>query len=141
MTATADPLQHTTDGLRLLYRSVDAIGNVEATEHCVVPIDTVAPTPKAPHAATVRRGKVAKLGYRIVDPVPNGGTASVKIVVKTAKGKSVTKLTYRAVAVNSSETARFKCKLARGSYRFFVYATDAAGNRQTTVASNRLVIR
>ena len=36
---------------------------------------------------------------------------------------------------------RFTCKLARGTYRFTVYATDAAGNRQAKTASNKLVVR
>ena len=72
MTVTTDPLKHTTDGLRLFYRSVDAVGNVEATERCIVPIDTVAPATRAPRAARVRRGNQAELRYRVVDPaLPN----------------------------------------------------------------------
>ena len=32
-------------------------------------------------------------------------------------------------------------KWKRGTYRFYVYATDAAGNVQARVAANRLVVR
>jgi hypothetical protein len=36
---------------------------------------------------------------------------------------------------------RFDCTLARGTYRFTVYATDLAGNTQAKAASNRLVVK
>jgi hypothetical protein len=60
---------------------------------------------------------------------------SANKVVKTLgpyKGKGVNKLLY----------ATFACKLARGSYRFYVYATDTAGNAQVSPAgSNRFTVR
>ena len=45
------------------------------------------------------------------------------------------------VAVNRRLAASFVCRLAAGQYRFYVYATDAAGNKQSRVASNRLTVR
>jgi hypothetical protein len=44
-------------------------------------------------------------------------------------------------AVGKSLRARFVCWLAKGSYRFIVSATDAAGNTQVAPASNRLRVR
>jgi hypothetical protein len=37
--------------------------------------------------------------------------------------------------------AHFRCRLAAGAYRFFVYATDEAGNRQIVVGANALVVK
>ena len=45
------------------------------------------------------------------------------------------------VKTGVGSTASFRCKLARGKYRFYVYATDPAGNKQVKVASNRLTVR
>ena len=38
-------------------------------------------------------------------------------------------------------TATFRCTLAKRTYRYYVYATDVAGNRQNKVAGNRLTVR
>ena len=38
-------------------------------------------------------------------------------------------------------TVKFRCKLATGKYKFFVYATDAAGNAQSNIATSRLTVR
>ena len=43
--------------------------------------------------------------------------------------------------VNTALTARFRCALRPGTYRFSVRATDAAGNPQANVASQRLTVR
>ena len=37
-------------------------------------------------------------------------------------------------------TTSFTCKLAAGSYRYFVYATDQAGNHQVKVGVNTLTV-
>ena len=37
-------------------------------------------------------------------------------------------------------TASFTCSLAAGSYHYFVYASDAAGNAQVKVGSNSLTV-
>ena len=47
---------------------------------------------------------------------------------------------YGAV-LNTPLVARFACRLAAGHYRFSIYATDAAGNVQSSVASNTLTVR
>jgi hypothetical protein len=125
----------------LHVRALDGAGNWGATVSRAVRVDTVAPATRAPYRAAVRRGRVATLKYKVLDPAPNGGTATVTIRVKTLGGRTVRILLLEGRAVNVVRSATFRCRLARGTYRFFVYAADAAGNRQTAVGVNRLVVR
>ncbi len=121
-------------------RSRDVFGNA-STSSFVVRLDTRRPTPKAPYAATVKRGSSCGLRYEVVDPTPGSPTAKVKIVILNAHGRQVWATTLGSRSVNKNLTCRFRCTLARGAYRFSVYATDAAGNTQTKVASNRLTVK
>jgi photosystem II stability/assembly factor-like uncharacterized protein len=137
---------HTNDGAHTVsYRGVDKAGNVETAKSCAVKIDTRRPATKAPSSATARRGRTAALRYRVLDTVPNGGTASVTIKVKNRAGNAVRtlKLGLRAVNTAGVLTARFTVPRTwnRGTYRFFVFATDAAGNTQASIPSNRLVVK
>ena len=46
------------------------------------------------------------------------------------------------MAVNKLLYKTFTCRLARGNYRYYVYATDLAGNVQVLpVGSNRLTVK
>jgi hypothetical protein len=132
---------HSDDGIHTIcYRSADNAGNVEPTQKCTVLIDTSAPRPVANWAATVTRGQTASLRYFIADRRPGSPTATVTIRVRTLRGGLRCKLVERNVLVDHHLTATFHCRLARGRFRFFVYATDAAGNRQSVVASNTLQV-
>ena len=75
------------------------------------------------------------------DAAPNGGTAAVRIEIRDAKGKLATKLDLGAQPVNRQLAARFRCTLAAGTYTFSVLATDAAGNPQRSIGSNKLKVR
>ena len=133
------PADHSGDGAHTVsYRSTDQVGNVEQSRNCRVMIDTSAPRPVASWAASAVRGKTASLRYFIADHRPGSPTATVTIRIRTLAGGLVRRLVERNVAVDQHLTATFTCRLARGRYRFFVYATDAAGNRQSVVASNGL---
>jgi hypothetical protein len=122
------------------YYSTDNNGDTETTRSCAVGIDTRAPKVVANWAATVRRGRTASLRYVVDDPRPGSPTAGVRIRIAAANGRGAKTLTVSQVAVNAKLTTRFVCNLARGTYRFSVYATDAAGNAQTKVGSERLVV-
>jgi hypothetical protein len=136
------PADHSGDGLHtVFYRSVDEAGNREAAHTCAVRIDTRPPRTVANWAASVRRGNWAGLTYYVSDPRPGSPTATVTIRVKTSSGRLVRKLRSVGVAVDKRLVARFVCRLAPGRYRFFVYATDAAGNGQSKVGSNKLTVR
>lgn len=136
------PADHSNDGTHtVLYRSVDGAGNVETPRICSVNIATCAPKPVADHAATVAHGRTATLAFSVGEPRTGLATAHVTIKVKTPAGRLVTTLTRGAAALNTPLVARFTCRLAAGHYRFFVYATDAAGNTQSSVGANRLTVR
>ncbi len=137
----AAPADHAGDGTHtVLYRSADQAGNAEKARSCTVNIDTRPPRPIANWAATVKRGDTASLVYYVGDPRPGSATATVTIRVRTSAGRLLRKLVVRGAAVNKRLSASFVCRLAAGQYRFYVYATDAAGNRQSRVASNRLTV-
>ncbi len=133
---------HTMDGRHVVsYYSVDAAGNVEVAKTFVVRIDTRRPVPKAPYAAAVLRYRYVKLRCFVADAKPCAGRAALKILVRNRSGKIVRTLKCASVRTGVWLAPRFLCKLPRGTYRFYVYATDAAGNTQLKVASNRLTVR
>lgn len=103
--------------------------------------DTIRPTVAAPAKASVVRGKKATLRYRVDDAEPNLGTASALIRIKDRRGKVVKALRPGAVTVNTPQRATFVCRLAKGTYIFSVTATDAAGNRSSNTAVNRLTVK
>jgi len=84
---------------------------------------------------------VATLRYQVNDPSPNGGTATVVVVIKTKAGKVVKILRPGATSVNTPRALRYRVKLKTGTYVFTVTATDAAGNVSTTNGSNKLVVK
>ena len=125
----------------LVYRSTDVVGNREADESVTVRIDRLRPVTRAPKAASVVRGRTATLQYRVNDARPGSATAKVTIRVKTLGGTTVKTITVEKAKLNTLLRASFRCKLAKRTYKFFVYATDSAGNTQSKVGSNRLTVR
>jgi len=138
----AAPADHSGDGAqKVLYRSVDRAGNVEEARTCRVGIDTQRPTPQAGGPAGVRRGDVAHLRFTVADRVPGSPTATVGIVIRGRSGAVVVRATRQRQRTNAGLGYRFRCDLPQGTYTYSISATDAAGNRQTAVASSRLVVR
>jgi hypothetical protein len=136
------PADHTNDGAHtILYRSADKVGNLEKTRSCTVNIDTRRPTPVAKWAGSAIRGARTALRFYIGDPRPGSPTATVTVRIVDSHDKLAKKIVLAAVKVDTYQNYIFTCWLPRGTYRFLVYATDAAGNRQTHVAANRLVVR
>ena len=121
-------------------RARDVYGN-SATRTFSVRVDTKRPTPQAPTAATVTRGRTATLKYKIVDARPGSPSATVTIRVRNARNAEKWRVILKNKPVNKLLGYAFRCSLPRGTYRFLVTATDAAGNRETKPASNKLVVR
>jgi hypothetical protein len=137
-----NPFQITAQGRSTYkYRSSDAAGNVGLAKTFTVKVDTRRPTTWAPYPAHVVRGSTATLQYDVEDASPNGGTAMVTIRVKTLLGKVVKMLKLGVKPVNKLLSAKFRCTLAGRTYKFFVYAKDTAGNEQSKLGSNRLIVR
>jgi hypothetical protein len=117
---------------------VNAVGGPSATR--AVRIDTQRPSTQAPSAASVQSGDVARLPYMVSDPPPCAGWCTAQIKVKDGHGTVKFSHTYGHAHSDVLYQAAFRCRLAKGVYHFYVYATDAAGNKQANVASNSLIV-
>jgi uncharacterized cupredoxin-like copper-binding protein len=103
--------------------------------------DTVKPTVLAPSAAKAVKGKKATLKYQVNDAAPNLGTATAVIKIKNKAGKVVKTIKPASAPVNAAQQTTFTCKLAKGKYKFYVTATDAAGNLSSNTAMNKLTVK
>ncbi len=138
----AAPADHSADGVnKVVYRSTDKAGNVEAKRSQLVLIDTRRPTPVANWRASARRGARTALRFFVGDPRPGSPTATVTIRIRNAHGALAKKIVLTGVRVDTVTDYAFTCWLPKGAYRFAVAATDAAGNPQTAQALNTLVVR
>jgi photosystem II stability/assembly factor-like uncharacterized protein len=134
------PPDHSGDGVHeLWYGAVDSNGNVEPAYYVPVAIDTVRPRLTAVRSSPVFRGKVAKVRFRVDDI----STTRVDVVVKIRHaGRSAVIKTVRArVRPKASRVLAFRCTLPAGRYRFTVFATDLAGNRQARAGHGTLIVR
>jgi len=139
---TADDMSLAAGTHTLRYWAQDINGNVEA-QHVVtfdIVIDAVGPTTSATSVSVVR-GRTATLKYKVNDALPTKGTADVVVKIKNRAGKVVKTISAAGVAVNAQLTAKFRCKFAKGTYKYYVYATDASGNAQSKVAYAKLTVR
>jgi len=130
------------DGIHtVVYRSTDAAGNLETPDKsCTVKIDTRGPTTVARARCSVRQGRKATFKYRVNDPVPGSPTARVTIKVKKRSGATVKTLKPGVKNTNVNLTYPWTCKLKKGSYRWWIYATDAAGNVQVKIGKGYLTV-
>jgi hypothetical protein len=140
--AVPAPANHANDGRHtLLLRSTDLVGNVETAQKFMIAIDTRRPRSRAPWGAIVRRGAYATLRFNLLDARPSSGECQAVIVVKSLGGTRKLKLTLRPWYKSGRLSSyRFRCKLPRGLYRFFVTAWDGAGNRSAKAAWNYLTV-
>jgi hypothetical protein len=65
----------------------------------------------------------------------------VTIKIKTLGGTTKKTIKLGLRTVGTLQSYRFKCTLAKRTYRFYVYATDAAGNTQSVLGRNYLYVR
>jgi alpha-tubulin suppressor-like RCC1 family protein len=125
---------------RVLYRAVDRVGHDSLVGENLVRIDTLHPRPVASHPASVRRGAFVRLRFRVAD-IKAMPTCAVTLVVRNARGKVVKAVRLGQKKTNAELGYRFRCRFAKGAYRFFVSARNLAGNAQSKIASNRLTVR
>jgi len=118
----------------------DSSGLVSPVAGAIVGVDTHKPLPHA-YAASVVRDKTATLRYLVSDAASPYVWQTVTIRVKNSHGKLVKQIVRKNQATAKTLTWKFRCTLARGTYKYYVYATDAAGNYQSHVASARFIVR
>ncbi len=113
------------------------VGAASAT----INIDTTKPETTALGNVSVKRGNTARLKYRITEPA--GLSPSAKVVIKIRRGNGTTAktITINSAPTNARRTYSFRCNLAKGSYKWYVYATDLAGNTQDNVARATLTVK
>jgi hypothetical protein len=97
------------------------------------------PVTKALASVTVKQGAKATLHYKIIDASPPDA-ATVTITVKTKAGKAVKSWQLGLQAANKALSYKCTVSFAPGTYKWYVYATDAAGNAQTKVGSSTLKV-
>ena len=117
----------------------DADGNQSPVVAITVYLDTHGPCTVAPLAAHARTGKAALIRFRVRDALSPKANVTVRVRNRHGKLIKVVKLGERRT--NRLLSARFTCNLRRGTYRFTVLARDLAGNRQSRVGANRLIVR
>lgn len=122
---------------KISVRAYDFAGNKSSASQTIM-IDNYKPKTYAPLGTTVKRGERAKLYYKVSDPY-SGSKAFVKIKIR--KGKKLLKtINIGLTKINRIKHYDFNANLAEGMYKFYVYASDVALNKQANIASNYLII-
>ena len=111
-------------------RALDWCGNTSETANAVVHVDMTRPVTKALNAPVVRPRQRVTLKYRVKEPPGLSPTAKVRIKVWSDKTGNVVMARNAIVPVNSDRSWSFKPQWPVGTYRWYVYATDLAGNTQ-----------
>ena len=114
-------------------RILDWCGNLGSAS-ATVRIDTTKPHPEALDAVRVRRMGLAKLHFRVTEPAGLSPSVKVTIRIRKPNGQIMKTIILDDVATNVEHTQSFKVTFNRGLYRWYVYATDLAGNVQDHVA-------
>ena len=121
------------------YQAVDNAGNVSTTASLALNMDTIRPTT---HGKSVT-GKVKKsipLKYKIKDNL-SPKAQSVWFKIKNSKGKTIkSQRISGSKTINKWYTYRWKPK-AKGTYRYYVYAKDLAGNSQKSPGSAKIKVK
>ena len=120
---------------------LDEYPNFETPKAVTVRVDNTRPVPYAYANVSARYGSTATLKYRVTEAFTP--TCAIKIVIKKGT-KIVRTLSLGQQPRNTGATAwrgaATKASLARGTYTWYVYATDLAGNTQSTVPYRTLRI-
>ena len=119
---------------RIVYWSVDEAGNREASATDVVRIDKSGPRTVVLRSVTITKGNHAKIDFVIRDLAPK-----VKAFVKLS-GPSSRTFKLGTVTSGTRHTFRLPAGLAAGTYTVTVLAVDLAGNHQSRLGTNTLVV-
>jgi photosystem II stability/assembly factor-like uncharacterized protein len=123
---------------RITYWSLDWADNLEEKDTGYVNIDTGRPVCRTLRNSIAWPGTVARLAYRIDDPPPSCGKASVAITIYHGH-KAVKRIRIAPVLADRNLSYAFTVGLRAGTYTWVVAATDIAGNAARPVSA-RLVV-
>ncbi len=115
--------------------------NKVGTASATVNIDTTKPKTATHGGETVQQGKGARLDYSASEPSNLSPKANVVIKIERNNGSTAQTIRKNNVAMNAKHTAYFTCNLAKGTYTWYVYATDLAGNTQANIAHAKLKVK
>jgi hypothetical protein len=137
-TTYAGPVAFTSQGVTTVYFwSTDTAGNVGQAQTVQVMIDKTRPQTWARAKVAVKRGKVATFSYRTTDNL----SPDTQVTIKIFAGHKVVKSISVGWKAKGNGTFKWKCKLAKRTYIWKVYATDRAGNTQLIKSSKTLWVK
>jgi hypothetical protein len=136
------PADHSNDGARLVQvQAVDWCNKIQSQPtNATVYIDTRGPTTSAgvsPSAVT--KGKKLKLLYTPKDALSQ--TCAVTLKITNSSGSTVKSVSLGQKRSNTQGSYTFTCNFKKGKYRYTVYATDLAGNKQTSAGSKTFSVK
>lgn len=134
------PFSISTEGIKTInYYSEDNAINQETIKSLPIRIDKTKPKTYAPYSKSVKRYSYVRLYYKVVDSGSPYNYVTIKI--KNLSGV-VKKIIYPGWKTpNKLLYYNYKASLAKGTYKFYIYAKDKAGNTQYNTAYNKLVIK
>lgn len=123
------------DGPQLVQAySVDNCGNSETPPaQATVNICTVGPTTDAFAPSSVKKGKTLKIGYQADSITP---TCTITIKIFKSNNTVAKNINVGQKPSNQQGSYKFTCNLAPGKYKVKIYATDAAGNAQSSMSGD-----
>jgi hypothetical protein len=122
----------------LTFCATDAAGNACGEQTLSFTIDSAGPVTAA-NATSGRAGYAIALRFRVGDNLSPKATA-IRIVVKNGRGTVVKTIRPTTRNTGTWYSAGWTPK-AKGTYRYYVYAKDLAGNPQSETGSARVVVR
>ena len=116
------------------------LANTSAVQTADVDLDSTPPVVAALGNVTVTHGKKASFRYSVHDALSPQCWVEIQV---SKKGKLVKRVEVGARPSGSaaSQTARWTCKLTRGTYTWRVAAIDMPGNTGFSPASKKLVVK
>lgn len=135
------PADHSGDGVKAVsVRSIDWCNTVETpAATATVKIDTLGPKTSGAVPSTVKKGAKVKFGYRADDTTPK---CTITLKIKKASNGSVMR-TYSMGSTSSGTSLTYVVApgLAKGSYKYYVYAIDQAGNGQSKLGVKSFTVK
>ena len=135
-------LPNLSDGVWYLHvRGRDVLGQEGRDDPRAVRIDTRGPSTTALANVSVRKGGTARLRFLVAIRAPNGGSATVRIEIRSRRGRVVKAVTLAGAKPLATALAWKVPAHGRQAVHPKVLAWDSAGNRQVKAGSARLTVR